>query len=112
MWPKIHSGFGYWDVVSWLAFFFIVSVFVLWFRSQGRSDYKKGTEQDDIFFCGNDIPEKGEDYAVPANGAYWGFTKALSGFYELLTTWHSGIATEYTAYFVVFTALMLSLALL
>jgi hypothetical protein len=109
--PKIHSGFGYWDVVScWCSFSSSLSSccgFAL--RALGLQG---GTEQDDIFFCGNDVPEKGEDYAVPASGAYWGFTKALSGFYELLTAWHSGIATEYTGYLVVFTALMLSLALL
>jgi hypothetical protein len=57
MWPKVYSGFGYWDVYVWLIFFGISSVLVLWLRSLGRADYKEGTEQDEIFYGSNEVPK-------------------------------------------------------
>ncbi|NMD18208.1 MAG: hydrogenase, partial [Synergistaceae bacterium] len=64
MWEKVYSGFGYWDVYLWLLFFAIASAVVLFIRSKGRSDYKEGTEQDEIFYGSNIVPEDGGDIAV------------------------------------------------
>ena len=77
-----------------------------YFRAQGREDYKRGTDQDEIFYGGNHVPEDGAEISVPASSAYWGFTRALEGWYTWLTAWHSGIATEYLGYLVLVMALL------
>ncbi len=101
----VYSGFGFWNVFSWLLFFFLITASVLWFRSLGREDYKKSSPQDEIFFGGNEVPEDGAAISVPASSAYWGFKKALKGFYTFLDSWHSGVATEYVAWFVLTVAI-------
>ena len=42
MWGQMGTGFGYWNVFVWLFFFVLLSGFVLWVRSLGRMDYKRG----------------------------------------------------------------------
>ena len=54
----VYTGFGYWDVWSWAAFFAIAAALVLWLRAQGREDYKEGTDQDEIYWSGNIVPEE------------------------------------------------------
>ncbi len=102
----IATGAGYWGVWWWIFFFALSLGGVLYFRSLGRSDYKKGTEQDEIFNCGHDIPEDGEEIKVPASSIYWGFTKALSGYYKLLVGMHTGILTDYVGIFLIATAII------
>ncbi|MDD2452613.1 MAG: hydrogenase [Synergistaceae bacterium] len=106
MWGKVYTGFGYWDASAWILFFFIAAFFTLWLRSQGRSDYKKGTDQDEIYWSGNEVPEDGEDITVPASSAYWGFRKALEPFYKGLLGMHTGIATDIVGYYVIAVAFL------
>ncbi len=99
MCTTVLSGYGFWDIFSWLTFFVVITALTLWFRAQGRKDYKEGSPQDEIFYGGNPVPSDGADITVPASSAYWGFKKALHGFYAFLDSWHSGIATDYVAWF-------------
>jgi hypothetical protein len=112
MWTEINSGFGAWEVYSWLIFFGIASFFVLWLRSVGRKDYKKGTDQDEIFYGGNPVPEDGAELAIPASSAYWGFTKALKPYYERLVALHTGIASDYVGWLVLTGAVLAVLVVL
>ncbi|WP_024821981.1 MULTISPECIES: hypothetical protein [Aminobacterium] len=112
MWSKVYSGFGYWDVISWLIFFLIASFFALWLRSLGRRDYKEGTEQDEIYWSGNPVPEDGSEITVPASSAYWGFRKALESYYSILTNIHSGHMRDYVGYFVITAAVIAALILI
>ncbi|MFA5622469.1 MAG: hydrogenase [Thermovirgaceae bacterium] len=112
MWEKVYSGFGYWDVYIWLFFFVICAVIILLIRSLGRSDYKEGTEQDEIFYGSNIVPEDGADMGVPAASAYWGFVEALKPYYEWLIELHTGIASEYVGYFMLTMAVVAVLVLL
>ena len=112
MWEKVYSGFGYWDVYLWLLFFAIASAVVLFIRSKGRSDYKEGTEQDEIFYGSNIVPEDGGDIAVPAASAYCGFVEALKPYYNWLIELHTGIASEYVGYFMLTLAVVAVLVLL
>ena len=102
----VYTGFGYWDVSSWIAFFAIAAALVLWLRAQGREDYKEGTEQDEIFWSGNVVPEEGAEITVPASSAYWGFRKAMAPFYKVLIGMHTGIGTDIVGYYVVVVALL------
>ena len=112
MWEKVYSGFGYWDVYLWLLFFAIASAVVLFIRSKGRSYYKEGTDQDEIFYGSNIVPEDGGDIAVPAASAYWGFVEALKPYYNWLIELHTGIASEYVGYFMLTLAVVAVLVLL
>ena len=112
MWEKVYSGFGYSDVYLWLLFFAIASAVILFIRSKGRSDYKEGTEQDEIFYGSNIVPEDGADMAVPAASAYWGFVEALKPYYNWLIELHTGIASEYVGYFMLTLAVVAVLVLL
>lgn len=109
---SIFTGFGFWDFGNWLLFFVIAAVFTSWVRSQGRQDYKKGTEQDQIYFSGNELPEDSLDVTVPASSSYWGFRKALKPYYDKLIGFHSGYTTEYVGWFVVTTSILLVLVIL
>jgi hypothetical protein len=111
MWDKVYTNFGYWDVYSWLAFFLIAGGMIFFIRSIGRKDYKQGTDQDEIFFGSNPVPEDGEDLKVPASSAYWGYTQALKPFYDGLVGLHTGIATDYVGWYILVTALVALLIL-
>ena len=95
MFGTVYTGYGYWDVTSWIVFFAIAAGLMLWLRAQGRDDYKQGTEQDEIYWSGNVVPEDGADITVPATSAYWGFRKAMAPFYKVMTGMHTGIGTDY-----------------
>ncbi len=111
MGDKVYTNFGYWDVYSWLAFFLIAGGMIFFIRSMGRKDYKKGSDQDEIFFGSNPVPEDGEDLKVPASSAYWGYTQALKPFYDGLVGLHTGIATDYVGWYILVTALVALLIL-
>ena len=106
MWNQLETGFGYWNVFAWLILFLLVSGFVLWVRSLGRSDYKRNTDQDEIYWSGNEVPADGANISVPASASYWGFRIAMEPLYSLLNRFHSGNASDYAGYFVVTTAVI------
>ena len=106
MWNQLETGFGYWNVFVWLFLFVIVAGFVLWVRSLGRTDYKRNTEQDEIYWSGNEVPDDGAKISVPASSSYWGFRVAMEPLYALLHRFHSGNASDYAGYFIVTVALI------
>jgi hypothetical protein len=106
MWNQLDTGFGHWNVFVWLFFFVIISCFVLWVRSLGRSDYKRNTDQDEIYWSGNEVPEDGAEISVPASSSYWGFRVAMEPLYAVLNQFHSGNASDYAGYFIVTVALI------
>ncbi len=112
MFGSLFTGFGFWDFGSWITFFVIALAISLWFRSQGRQDYKKGTEQDQIYFSGNDLPDDSADITVPASSSYWGFRTAFKPYYERMVEFHSGNMSEYVGWFVITTTIVLILAIL
>ena len=106
MWGGMETGFGYWNVFVWLVLFALVSGFVLWVRSMGRTDYKRNTDQDEIYWPGNEVPIDGDNISVPASASYWGFRTAMEPIYALLDRFHSGSASDYAGYFVFMTAMI------
>lgn len=110
MFGSIFSGAGFWDAGAWILAFLFVGGAVLFIRRMGRSDYKKGTDQDEIYYSGNVVPDA-EVFTVPASSSYWGFREALKGYYSHLTALHRGIATEYVGWFVFTAALILTFVL-
>lgn len=72
----------------------------------GRSLYKKGTEQGRPYLSGNAEPEKGAVH-IRASNLYWGYLQALKGYYDTIVPMHTGILTDYMVWFVAVTALLL-----
>ncbi|HRV99433.1 MAG TPA: hydrogenase [Aminobacteriaceae bacterium] len=106
MFGTVYTGFGYWDVSAWIVFFAIAAGLTLWLRAQGREDFKEGTDQDEIYWSGNPVPDDGAEISVPASSAYWGFRKAMEPFYKVLTGMHTGIATDIVGFYVLTVAFM------
>ena len=106
MWNQLETGFGYWNVFVWLVMFLLVSGFALWLRCLGRTDYKRNTDQDEIYWSGNEVPTDGANISVPASASYWGFRVAMAPLYAVLDRFHSGSASDYAGYFVVTTAII------
>lgn len=106
MWGQLGTGFGYWNVFVWLFFFLLLSGFVLWVRSLGRMDYKRNSDQDEIYWSGNEVPDDGSEISVPASSSYWGFRVAMEPLYRVLNAFHNGNASDYAGYFVVAVALI------
>ena len=102
----MDTGFGYWNVFLWLVMSALVLVFTLWVRSLGRTDYKRYTDQDEIYWSGNEVPHDGAEISVPASASYWGFRTAMEPFYVFMNRFHSGRASDYAGYFVVMTAII------
>ena len=112
MWGQISVSLGHWNPLVWIFFFLIICGFVLWVRSFGRMDYKRNSDQDEIYWSGNEVPEDGAEISVPASASYWGFRVAMEPLYRILDTFHSGNASDYAGYFVVTVALIGLLVLL
>jgi hypothetical protein len=69
-------------------------------------DYKRNTDQDEIYLSGNEIPADGAKISVPASASYWGFRVVMEPFYNVLIRLHSGKGSDYAGYFVVTTAII------
>ena len=106
LWGHIEVGFGYWNAFVWVVMFLIISGFALWFRSLCRMDYKRNTDQDEIYLSGNEVPSDGAKISVPASASYWGFRVTMKPLYDVLDKFHSGNAADYAGYFVVMTAII------
>ncbi|ADN36333.1 membrane bound hydrogenase subunit MbhI [Methanolacinia petrolearia DSM 11571] len=106
----LYTGFGSWNPLIWLAAF-IIAIIIAWLIwSRGESDYNKGTEQTKPFISGNAEPEKSEVH-VRGGNMYWGFTKALEGYYDKIVPLHSGILTDYILWFLGVIALVMVIVL-
>jgi hypothetical protein len=104
----IFSGFGVWNGALWILFFLFALAGAWAFRRGGRSDYRAGTGQDEIFYGGNPADDP-DALGVPASAAYSGFRQALSPYYRLLSEIHDGDATRSPLGLVVVAALLAAL---
>ena len=62
------------------------------------------------FISGNPEPENAGAH-IPATNLYWGFTEALKGWYQKLLPIHTGVLTDYVAWFLGVMALTFIIAL-
>ncbi len=104
----VFSGFGTWNAGAWVLFFLIASAGVLAFRRTGRVGFRPGEHRDEIFYGGNPA-EDPNALQVPASAAYWGFGRALDGYYRFFVALHDGDATRAPLAFVAVTALLAAL---
>ncbi|EHQ35658.1 membrane bound hydrogenase subunit MbhI [Methanoplanus limicola DSM 2279] len=106
----LYTEYGAWSPLYWIIGF-IVALIISWiFLLMGESDYKSYTEQVKPYLSGNAEPDKG-DVHIRAGNMYWGFTKALKRYYDILIPVHTGILTDYILWFLGAMALIMVIIL-
>ena len=102
---------GVWNPLLWLLVFLLLFLmsYLIWLR--GEKGYKRGTMQTDPFLSGYG-PGVKDALHVRASNIYWGFSKALSGYYNFLRKIHTGIINDYAGWYVGILAIMLLIYLL
>ncbi len=95
----VETGSGFWNPIIWVSIIVIVFLIMYIFRSRGKIDYKKETNQTKSFLSGNE--EDAQNNQIKASNMYWGFTENLRGIYSVLRRLHSGDASDYVLWFVV-----------
>jgi len=96
----INTGFGAWNPIAWTLLFLGVLIIGFFLRSLGRKDYKRGTDQTQPFLSGNPAPESPEALHVSGRNLYWGMIHGLAGYYERARKAHTGILSDYVAWFI------------
>ena len=97
MLETLVTGSGFWHPLLWLVALALALVVTLILRSLGQAGYQRGTEQTKPFLSGQ--PEKEKEH-LRAGNIYWGFLEALKGYYRPLQAGHTGVVTDYLAWFV------------
>jgi hypothetical protein len=95
----ISTGFGVWNPIAWTLLFAGALVIAWGLRVLGRSDYKRGSEQTKAFLSGNEEPEP-EKLHVRGDHLYWGLVDGLAGYYRRIRAVHTGVLSDYVAWFV------------
>ncbi len=96
----LTSGFGVWNPIAWALLFVGILALSLALRSRGNKGYKRGTGQTKVFLSGNDEPSSPGGLHVRGDHLYWGMVDGLSAYYRRVKAWHTGIFTDYVAWFV------------
>ena len=96
----LNTGFGAWNPIAWALLFVGILGLSLALRARGNKSYKRGTGQTRVFLSGNDEPETSEGLHVRGDHLYWGMVDGLSAYYRRVKAWHTGILSDYVAWFV------------
>ena len=103
MLENLLTGSGFWNPVAWVIAFIISLLIVIFIKSFGKRDYKRGTEQTTPFLSG--MPAEWEKITVRSSNLYWGFVEALKGYYESMIKLHNGDLRDYVLWFVIITVI-------
>lgn len=96
-----ETGNGFWNPIVWVTAVIIILLIVYFIRGFGRKDYKKGSDQTQVFLSGNPEAEDKELMHVKGKNMYWGFMEALKFPYDILDKMHTGNVSDYVLWFVI-----------
>ncbi len=96
----ISSGFGVWNPVAWTLLFLGILIVAALLRRTGRDDYKRGTGQTKAFLSGNEEPDARSGLHVRGEHLYWGMVDGLSAYYQRVKALHTGVLSDYAAWFI------------
>ncbi|MDO5844397.1 MAG: hydrogenase [Methanocorpusculum sp.] len=105
------TGYGMWNPLIWLVVIAVAIIFAAVIYKLGEKDYDKDTEQIKPYLSGNDEPPK-EAVHIRGGNMYFGFTRALKGYYDKLVPLHSGIINDYISWFLIGTIIIFILAVI
>ena len=102
----LHTGYGAWNPAFYVIALVITLIigWIIW--SRGRSDYNTSIMSTSPFLSGNKEPAK-EAVHIRASNLYWGYTDALSGYYNIIKPLHTGNAADYLLSYLAVTALLI-----
>jgi len=96
----ITSGYGAWNPIAWTLLFLGVLAVGFLVRASGRKGCKRGTGQTKVFLSGNEEPEEAGSLHVRGGHLYWGMVEGLSGYFRRVCAAHTGVLSDYAAWFV------------
>jgi len=106
----LSTGSGTWNPLLWLLAFVVGLAVAVLIRSRGRKDCRKGDGLKP-FISGNEEPENAGGH-IPASNMYWGFLESMRAYYLRLVPLHTGVLTDYVAWFLGILALMIVIGLM
>lgn len=96
----LETGNGFWNPLVLVVILLIAFLIIYILRGFGNKNYKKGTDQTQVFLSGNKEYEKDQMH-VKGSNMYWGFTVSLKWFYDVLKKMHNGNINDYVLWFVI-----------
>ncbi len=96
----LTTGFGAWNPLAWALLFLGILAAGYVVRSLGNKQYKRGTGQSKVFLSGNEEPDDSSSLHVRGRHLYWGMVEGLSGYYRRVQRIHTGVLSDYVAWFV------------
>ena len=100
------SGVLWNPLILVVIFLILTAIVVIWGKISFRNDYNRDNGQVKPFNSGN-LDEI--DYNVQSSHLYWGFRKALSGFYSRMIEYHDGDLNNYLKWMIIIVAICLLL---
>ena len=101
----IETGDGFWNPIIWISAIVIAFLIIYILRGFGKKEYKKDTDQTQVFLSGNPEYEK-EKMHIKGSNVYWGFTESLNWVYKSLQKMHTGNVSDYVLWFTVVLAVV------
>ncbi len=90
-------------IVAIIAFAITLAIAYL-YRSRGQGKFKEGTDQGEIYYSGENVPEEAQRH-VRSHNMYWGFFEAMKRYYDPTVRAHTGIVNDYLIWLLGLTAL-------
>jgi len=94
-------GYDLWNPIVWITAVIIILVITYVIRSFGNKNYKKDSDQTQIFLSGNPEAEDKELMHIKGQNMYWGFMETLKFPYKLLDKMHTGNISDYILWYVI-----------
>jgi multicomponent Na+:H+ antiporter subunit D len=94
---------SFWAPLVCLVALVIVLVVAYSYRSRGDGKYKEGTDQGEIFYSGENVPEEARRH-IRSHNMYWGFFDAMKRYYDPTVRAHTGIVNDYLIWLLALTA--------
>lgn len=101
----LESGSGFWNPLIWVLVVAVLFLLFYGLRGFGKSSYKKGTEQTQVFLSGNQETTP-EEMHVKASNLYWGFVISMKSVYAALRRMHTGNMSDYVLWFILVLAVL------
>jgi len=96
----LETGYGFWNPLICLIVIAVALGISFLILICGRKDYEKDTEQTKPYLSGNDELSPSDTH-IRGGNLYFGFTRALKGYYKRLIPLHTGILNDYIGWFLI-----------
>ncbi len=99
------TGDGFWSVLVFAGAFVAIMCIAAAVRSMGSNGFHKRDGMGQPYYFGNKVTESAR---VSGGNVYWGFLKAMDGYYRPVKAEHTGDANDYVSWLLVAMAIILA----